>query len=91
MSARTVRVEYPIQDDTLPAPHLRLLARGMLTSHLDQLGVVAVGDATVRVDQMGRVVIATVEVQPRRGEMWNPAPEVTLCPACHALLSGAAA
>lgn len=91
MKSRTVRVEYPIEDSTLPAPHLRLLARAMLTDHLDSLGVVAVSDVEVRVATARRVVVATVQVAPRGTGAWHPSTASDMCPNCHAILSGTAA
>ncbi|MDN6429212.1 MAG: hypothetical protein L0L69_11605 [Propionibacterium sp.] len=91
MMTRTVRAEFPIEDSNLPAPHLRLLARGMLTEHLDQLGVVAVTDAVVRVSVTQRVVEAVVEVRQREAGMWHPAGPAVMCPSCHAVVSGVAA
>lgn len=92
MNTRTVRAEYPIEDSNLPAPHLRLLARAQLADHLETLGVVAVSDAQVRVISSRRTVVAQVEVTPRVECAWHPSAEsASVCPACHALLSGVAA
>lgn len=91
MNTRLLKVNYPITDESLPIPHLRLLARAMLLDHLDELNVVAVEDVKVTVARHLRTVVASVQTMPRGAGMFHPAPTVSVCPNCHAILSEAAA
>ncbi len=91
MSARIVRVVYPILDASLPRPHLRLLARAGLADHLEELGLVAVSDAKLELRTVDRTVVATVEAAPKVGGMLRPEPTAMLCPNCQAIISGVAA